>query len=61
MKSLFFNTSQLMLTQDSKSRIKKANSKETLKAAALFAGIYKSEKFTIDAAYNAFSGVSRKN
>jgi hypothetical protein len=60
MKPLLFNASQLLLTENSKARIKKPASKETLKVAALFAGIYKSKKFTIDAAHSAFSGVARK-
>jgi hypothetical protein len=60
MKLLPFNTSQLMLTANSKARTKKPASKETLKAAALFAGVYKSDKFTIDAAHSAFSGGVRK-
>ncbi len=60
MKPLFFNASQLGLTDDSKARTKKPASKEAMKAAALFAGIYKSNKFTIDEAHSAFAGVARK-
>lgn len=56
MKPLLFNTNQLALTENSKARTKKPASKE----AALFAGIYKSNKFTIDEAHSAFAGVARK-
>ncbi len=34
--------------------------KEKRKVLALFSGIYKSDKFTIEAAHQAFAGVARK-
>jgi len=60
MKPLFVNASQLSLTDDSKARTKKSSSKEAMKAAALFDGIYKSNKFSIDEAHSAFAGIVRK-
>lgn len=60
MKPFFFNASQLSLTKDSKARTKKPAGKEAMKAAELVDAIYKTDKFTIDAAHDAFSGVLRK-
>jgi hypothetical protein len=60
MKPLFVNAGQFSLTEDSKARTKKPASKEAMKAAVLFAGIYKSNKFTIDEAHSAFAGLARK-
>ncbi len=62
MQTSFLNNTHSLAFKTAKKRIKNKipTSEENAEAFALFAGICKSEKFTIDAAYQAFSGVVRK-
>lgn len=39
-------------------RLKSLSSLQALRKKHLFSGIYKSDKFTVDAAYNAFADVT---
>ncbi len=44
----------------SRSRVKGLSAIKALRKKNLFSGIYKSDQFTVEAAYNAFAGVTFK-
>jgi hypothetical protein len=60
MQTLTLNNRPLVFKTKKRAKNKIPTAKENPVAFELFAGICASEKFTIEAAYKAFSGVRRK-